>query len=188
MLGIRKPFLECSNYLKYWSKRPFARSSHPRCSIKKVFLKLPRDSQENTCARASFLMKTLSQVFSCEFWEIFKNASCTEKLLDDCFWITVTNTIESQRIITKFCLSANYLKVNPTKWSSTLRQFVGYHPTNCLSVFDHFVGLALKGLSELALINSFKFTYYWSEIWRPLLTWPELFICQTSSLRFGCCF
>ena len=26
-------------------------------------------------------------------------------------------------------------------------QFVGNLPTNCLSVFDHFVGLALKGLS-----------------------------------------
>ena len=33
-----------------------------------------------------------------------------------------------------------------TKWSNTLKQFVGNLPTNCLSVFDHFVGLALKGL------------------------------------------
>ena len=35
---------------------------------------------------------------------------------------------------------------NFTKWSNTLEQFVGKLPTNCLSVFDHFVGLALKGL------------------------------------------
>ena len=35
---------------------------------------------------------------------------------------------------------------NPTKWSNTLKQFVGKLPTNCLSVFGHFVGLALKGL------------------------------------------
>ena len=35
---------------------------------------------------------------------------------------------------------------NPTKWTNTLKQFVGKLPTNCLSVFDHFVGLALKGL------------------------------------------
>ena len=34
----------------------------------------------------------------------------------------------------------------PTKWSNTLKQFVGNLPTNCLSVFDHFVGLVLKGL------------------------------------------
>ena len=40
-----------------------------------------------------------------------------------------------------------FLSANPTKWSNTLKQFVGNLPTNCLSVFDHFVILALKGLS-----------------------------------------
>ena len=40
----------------------------------------------------------------------------------------------------------NPSSVNPTKWSNTLKQFVGKLPTNCLSVSDHFVGLALKGL------------------------------------------
>ena len=38
------------------------------------------------------------------------------------------------------------LSANPTKWSNTLKQFVGNLPTNCLSVFDHFMNLALKGL------------------------------------------
>ena len=42
----------------------------------------------------------------------------------------------------------NPLSANPTKWSNTLKQFVGKLPTNCLSVSDHFVGLALKGLSN----------------------------------------
>ena len=41
----------------------------------------------------------------------------------------------------------NLLSAKITKWSNTLKQFVGKLPTNCLSVFDHFVGLALKGLS-----------------------------------------
>ena len=41
----------------------------------------------------------------------------------------------------------NPLSANPTKWSNTLKQFVGKLPTNCLSVVDHFVILALKGLS-----------------------------------------
>ena len=41
----------------------------------------------------------------------------------------------------------NPLSANPTKWSDTLKQFVGNLPTNCLSVFDDFVKLALKGLS-----------------------------------------
>ena len=40
----------------------------------------------------------------------------------------------------------NFLSANPTKWSYALKQFVGNFPTNCLSVFDHFVKLALKGL------------------------------------------
>ena len=42
---------------------------------------------------------------------------------------------------------SNLLSANPTKSSNTLKQFVGNLPTDCLSVFDHFVGLALKGLN-----------------------------------------
>ena len=33
------------------------RSNHERCSIKKVFLEISQNSQENTCARVSFLIK-----------------------------------------------------------------------------------------------------------------------------------
>ena len=40
------------------------------------------------------------------------------------------------------------LSANITKWLNTLKQFVDKLPTNCLSVFDHFVGLALKGLTD----------------------------------------
>ena len=39
----------------------------------------------------------------------------------------------------------NPLSANPTKWSNALKQFVGKLLTNCLSVLDNFVGLALKG-------------------------------------------
>ena len=44
-------------------------------------------------------------------------------------------------------IKVNPLSANTTKWSNTLKQFVGKLPTDCLRVFDHFVGLALKGLS-----------------------------------------
>ena len=55
-----------------------------RCSVKKLFLKISQNSQENTCARVSFnevaslrpatsLKETLAQVFSCEFFQISKN-------------------------------------------------------------------------------------------------------------------
>ena len=43
----------------------------------------------------------------------------------------------------------NPLSANHTKWSNTLKQFVGNLPTICFSVFDHFVGLALKGLTGI---------------------------------------
>ena len=42
----------------------------------------------------------------------------------------------------------NPLSANFTKWSNTLKQLVGKLRTNCLSVFDHFVGLAFKGLKD----------------------------------------
>ena len=42
----------------------------------------------------------------------------------------------------------NSLSASPTKWSNTLKQFVGKMPANCLSMFDHFVWLTLKGLKE----------------------------------------
>ena len=40
----------------------------------------------------------------------------------------------------------NNQKLHPTKGSNTLKQFVSKLPTDCLSVFDYSVGLALKGL------------------------------------------
>ena len=52
------------------------------CYVKKVFLEIPQNLQENTRARDSFLIKlqaldckkeSLAQVFSCEFREISKN-------------------------------------------------------------------------------------------------------------------
>ena len=50
-----------------------------------------------------------------------------------------------------FSRTAKQLPINPLsakfiKWSKTLKQIVGKLPTICLSVFDHFSGLALKGL------------------------------------------
>ena len=56
-----------------------------RCSVKNVFLEISQNSQENTCARVSILIKlqaeackfikkeTQAQVFSYEFGEISKN-------------------------------------------------------------------------------------------------------------------
>ena len=46
-----------------------------RCSVKKMFLKISQNSQENTCGRVSILinLQSLTQVFSREFCGISKN-------------------------------------------------------------------------------------------------------------------
>ena len=63
------------------AKVPPAEAVVRMCSVKKVFLEISENSQENTCARVSFIIKlqafmkkeALAQVFSCEFSEISKN-------------------------------------------------------------------------------------------------------------------
>ena len=45
----------------------------------------------------------------------------------------------------------NPLSANPSKLSNTLKQLVGKLPTNCLSVFERFVGLTLKRLQDVPL-------------------------------------
>ena len=44
-----------------------------RCSVKKVFLEILQNSQENTCARVFIKKETLAQVFPYEFCKISKN-------------------------------------------------------------------------------------------------------------------
>ena len=63
-----------------------SKKNHPTCSTKKMFLTILKNSQENICARASFLIKkeTLEQLFSCAFWESFKDTflqNTSERLL-----------------------------------------------------------------------------------------------------------
>ena len=47
-------FFAANNWV-YTSEIAIDRSNHRRCSLKKVFLKILQISQENTCARVSFL-------------------------------------------------------------------------------------------------------------------------------------
>ena len=64
---------------------PRAEAVARRCSVKKVFLEILQNSQENICARVSFLIKsqswacsfikkeTVAQMFYCEFCKVSKN-------------------------------------------------------------------------------------------------------------------
>ena len=54
------------------------------------------------------------------------------------------------------------------KHTQTIRR---QHATNCLSVFDHFVGLALQGLKEMK-----------EDLLKNLLTNPSFFILYQISL------
>ena len=80
----------------------------------------------------------------------------------------------------------NPLTANPTKWSNTLKQFVGKLFTNCLGTFDHFVWVALKGLSydtgsalkNNSICNFVKLAYCSFYL---IVDWPihlKYFFCQ----------
>ena len=77
-----------------------ARSSHRRCSIKKVFLKILQNWQEITCAGVSFLI-TILTFFNNVFFKIsqtgfflpvlqnFWEQLSSRILPGDCFWISL---------------------------------------------------------------------------------------------------
>ena len=61
-------------------------------------------------------------------------------------------------------LKLNPLSINPTKWSNTLKQFVGNLPNNCLSVFDHFANLTFKGLNRQKLPRGMFFVKSYTQM------------------------
>ena len=63
------------------------------------------------------------------------------------------NEQQKESDISKSIKRVNPVSANFKKWSNTLKQFVGKLPTNCLSVFGHFMGLALKGLNFEGIIK-----------------------------------
>ena len=63
--------------------------------------------------------------------------------LQSYFYVTGKNFFVSKERNELDVIVVSPLSANPTKWSNTLKHFVGNLTTNCLSVFDHFVKLAL---------------------------------------------
>ena len=63
----------------------FTKSSHRRCSIKKLFLIIFQNSQESDCARVSFLLKL--QVSACNFIKKRLWNRCFAKFLRTSFFI-----------------------------------------------------------------------------------------------------
>ena len=83
-----------------------------RCSVKKVFLEISQNSEENTSVRASFLIKllaeacnfikkeTVAHVFSCEFCEIPKNT-----FLQNSSGRLRLDVVAEKMVFCHFCLS-----------------------------------------------------------------------------------
>ena len=105
-MTLSKTLIVTQNWNRTWALyfSHHSRSSHRTCSVKKGFLEISQNSQENTCARVSYFNKsiliksqakacnfikieTLAQVFSCEFCEISKKIFFTEHL-----WTTTSVT------------------------------------------------------------------------------------------------
>ena len=68
------------------------------------------------------------------------------KVLSKCCSCNIIFILKYFPLVNTFSLTVVFDKINPLstipiKWSNTLKQFVGKLSTNCLSVFDHFVGL-----------------------------------------------
>ena len=100
------------------------------------------------------------------FWRTSTASACRQNCKYSVCMLNIVRRIAST-VIELFYFTP--LSDNPTEWShwnGTLKQFVGSLPTNFLSVFDHFMGLALKGLKN---IQSEVLTFRLSDIFRE--TW-----------------
>ena len=67
-----------------------------RCSVKKVFLEISQNSQENTCARVSLLMK-LQASGGCffHFWPTFPIVSAPFSFLESKYFSNIFSEIVS---------------------------------------------------------------------------------------------
>ena len=120
-------------------------SVHRRCSVRKSALR----------NFAKFTGKHLCQIL---FLTLFK-----KRLWHRCIPLNFVKFLRtsflqntSRRLLLKSWTHFWYISTNniqtynkrTTKWPNTLKQFVNNLPTNCLSVFGHFMGLAFKTCSN----------------------------------------
>ena len=118
---------------------------------------------------------------------------CFLRLLFIWFLIFLLSWVVFYATAFQVLLCFNPLNANPTKWSNTLKQFLAKLPTNCLSVFDHFVKLALKGLRFVLCVhlhnsqNSFILSWiFWLRMWGTAKKLPryDCFLCAFAYMFF----
>ena len=100
-----------------------------RCSVKKVFLEFSLNSQENTCASISFLqplasnfikIKSLRQVFSCEFCEHLSKNTFFYRNTPVAAYVKAWNFTKIR--FRQGCFFVNFLKIFGT-YFDTLQEF-----------------------------------------------------------------
>ena len=93
---------------------------------------------------------------------VFDTGNQNVSKLDQCYLLQTTNNFcEGTAAKRKIYINVNRLyKCSTPRNGETLKQFVGNLLTNCLSVFDHFVGLALKGLNRFFPFRLFPVYFF----------------------------
>ena len=93
MIGITRKFIILYTMMKYENKNRLfpegAIGGVRRCSVKKVFLKILLNFQENTQACNFIKKETLTQVLSCDFDKTFKKTLFTEHLPTTAFKLSL---------------------------------------------------------------------------------------------------
>ena len=118
-LMIMKNWVNCSNLQK-----KVVRSSHQRCSMKNMLLKISKNSQENNCARVSFLMKdnfiekeAVAQMLPMSFEKFLRtpflqNTSCFckvrfEKCISKSVRFGISISVDDEALLIDECLIIN---------------------------------------------------------------------------------
>ena len=96
----------------------------------------------------SNILETAAHRNSTEWLFRKKSFSLQEHICDEVFISSNNFSSEFFLIENLPATVSNILNTNSTRWSNKLKQLDCNLPTNFLSLFDHFVGLALKGLKN----------------------------------------
>ena len=117
MLKAATKTLEIKNIIQM---KTYSKSNYQWYSIKKLFLNISQNSQENTCAKASFLiklpeacssikMRLWQRCFSVNFYGIFKNIFFTEHLQ-----VTASDNQMQVVVLYNLNLSLQFVGINVT--------------------------------------------------------------------------
>ena len=132
----------CKALCLYWNNYSTLKNE----SINLIQIKAAVKPQASVINEAIYLIYSLWHVILIKSNVIFKSNLCFAKrsMFHEKHWFLVSSISEILGMQMQGCF--NPLSAIFTKWSNTIKQFFGKLPTNCLNVFDHFVGLVLKGL------------------------------------------